>query len=154
MKTKTAFFFFLMIQMITLLSCVNRESNHNQTQNCDARKLWQNKVRYIGNNSNVSNLVNLILKNRYSHYKIELQTTNEPYGLIITFDKLTQDLSEIDFKKEAILLLSLINNAQYVRFEYNGYDFQLSIEEANKIVGFNLKELYSSEINFLQYVNE
>ena len=131
-----------------------RSMRRQPTYGSDAKKLWNNKVEYIGNASKVVNLVDMVFGEKCGHHKQELQTKNEPYGLIISFTETTQEFLKLDCEKNILKLLALIKNAGYIKVEYNDDIYQLSAEEASNKLGYNIKDLYESERKYLQFDHE
>jgi Domain of unknown function (DUF4825) len=86
-------------------SAQNKSTYQNQTT-YSARVLFQYKQSYIGDNSNVVNLIdNLPYANLRK--EVSLQTQNTPYGITINFDFSTVDIDirqlETIFRNNAII---------------------------------------------------
>lgn len=90
-----------------------------------AENLWNARTKYVGNNSAVGKLIGLLPVPeglQYDHFK--LHTSEQPYGIEIVYSVPTEDLKKYDtenthvidiFRKNALLLLALIDNADDVR---------------------------------------
>lgn len=91
-----------------------------------SEELWQARTDYVGNNSAVGKLIGLLIVPdglSYDHFR--LQTDNDqPYGIEIYYFVPSENLSSYDvenspvlaeFRKNALILLALVDNADYVR---------------------------------------
>lgn len=90
-----------------------------------AEELWKARTKYIGDNSAVGKLISLLPvpeSLQYDHFK--LHTAEEPYDIEIVYWVPTEKLKEYDtentpivdaFRKNALLLLALVDNAEGVR---------------------------------------
>lgn len=90
-----------------------------------AKNLWNARTKYVGNNSAVSKLIGLLPVPeglQYDHFA--LQTSEQPYDIEIVYLVPTQALEGYDtestplidpFRKNALLLLALVENAEGVR---------------------------------------
>lgn len=111
----------------------------------DFQAFYDARVKYVGNNSEVSNLLNVLKVNRFGVYTIALETEKEPYGLIINFSDIhiSGDLLEYREKgqvDEAYYLLALIENLGYVEVRFEAYNVRMTVAEANAFVTGNIKD--------------
>lgn len=134
-------------------------------QTADGRVLWENgeeisqkindiynaKVKYIGDNSAVSNLLGAIdIHNalKCKNYSIHLLTDEKPYGLEIydidlydeMFSAFTNESYEQIMKSCSFIILACIENCDYVQFDYIAPDgtentYKLTVDEANDYLG-------------------
>lgn len=103
-----------------------------------AESLYQHKTPYIGDASNVSNLLS---KLEYGDDKIgiELKTTTEPYGLNVYYELNEGNKEEIENQmySNAVITLALIENLDYIKFEISqgneNYTLEYNKEDINKI---------------------
>lgn len=94
------------------------------TQKSGAEALWQNRTQYIGDNSAVGNIIMGLSFPENMHYdSFELFTTEHPYGVSIklktdteTRNTYTGALNEAPFQRNAIIMFSLIENAEQIIF--------------------------------------
>ena len=118
---------FSMLVLFGLVGC-GKSSNTSEL-----RELLTYKNSYVGDNSAVSNIISRLPAHEYLD-GFELQTSQEPYEITINyknFDKkmvkleddsmLNASLTEI-LKGNAIIILSLIKNAEIVNFNVEGHD--------------------------------
>lgn len=90
-----------------------------------ADELWKSRTKYIGDNSAVGKLIGLLPVPeglQYDHFK--LHTSEQPYDIEIVYSVPTEELKKYDtestpvidtFRKNALLLLALVDNAEGVR---------------------------------------
>ena len=83
-----------------------------------ADDLYQLRTPYIGNNVAVANVVGSFQLNEVlGPYTIELQTNQEPYGIILHLEQdLSSGITERYLKEVSSLILALIDNAGYVAY--------------------------------------
>lgn len=117
-----------------------------------ANSLFDSKVKYVGNNSDVCNLVKTALHSSaldYSDCKIHLITEAEPYGVEVydfyPIGECTDEAVDNDMAKTAYTVLANIDNADFVRIKYrvpSGPEktFELSAEVADKKLKYDIKE--------------
>ncbi|WKY48700.1 DUF4825 domain-containing protein [Eubacteriaceae bacterium ES3] len=107
-------------------------------------ELYSAKVESIGDNSAVKQLVDEIGLGNIKNYTLELQTSQEPYGLIINVAQKDDSLTEEDFSITAIQLLGLIKNLDYVQVNNGDQQFEMTTEEATSLINENVKNLSES----------
>ena len=83
-----------------------------------ADDLYQLRTPYVGNNVAVANVVGSFQLNEVlGPYTIELQTNQEPYGIILHLEQdLSSGITERYLKEVSSLILALIDNAGYVAY--------------------------------------
>ena len=83
-----------------------------------ADDLYQLRTPYVGNNVAVANVVGSFQLNEVlGPYTIELQTSQEPYGIILHLEQdLSSGITERYLKEVSSLILALIDNAGYVSY--------------------------------------
>jgi beta-lactamase regulating signal transducer with metallopeptidase domain len=103
-----------------------------------AVNLWSARTRYVGNNSAVGKLIGLLPVPedlQYDHFK--LHTSEQPYEIEIVYSVSAETLKKYDtkstpiadaFRKNALLLLALVDNAEGVR---------AVLTDGNREVAFN-----------------
>ena len=83
-----------------------------------ADDLYQLRTPYIGNHVAVASILEAMqLPEVLGHYTIELQTSQEPYGIILHLEQdLSSDMTERYLNAMSTLTLALIDNAGYVAY--------------------------------------
>ncbi len=119
--------------------------------NSKINDIYDAKVKYVGDNSAVANLLSAIDLNemlKCDGYSIHLLTDKEPYGLEIydinlyeeMFSSFSDESYENEMKGCAYLILACIENIDFVKFDYtapNGdkKEYTLTVDEANESLG-------------------
>ncbi len=142
-----------LVFLLLLAGCSNtwNKTNSEVENNANSRYTvyYNKKVQYIGNNSEVINLLNILGVGDLGEYTIDLSTDKEPYSLTINYSKLKDNGDEDKFKAisqidYAFYLLALVDNLSSVDINYKTYNYNLDIEEANKLVEGNIKDYGTS----------
>lgn len=123
-----------------------------------AENLWRARTQYVGNNSAVSKLIGLLPVPdglRYDHFA--LHTTEQPYSIEIVYSVPTEALKQYDakdspiadpFRKNALLLLALVENADGVRAVLTDGSREVGFisgrEWANYTVGRDIRDYAAS----------
>ena len=83
-----------------------------------ADDLYQLRTPYVGNNVAVANILeSMQLPDVLGHYTIELQTSQEPYGIVLHLDEdLTNAMARNYLSEMSTIALALIDNAGYVSY--------------------------------------
>lgn len=118
---------------------------------------YDSRVQHVGDNSKVSELLNVLGAGDLGKYTIALTTDKEPYGLTVNFTELRDPGDEaklengdrIDF---AYFALALIENLNEIDVNFKDYNFSLSTEQANEIVDGDIKD-YGNSIEKLKELN-
>ncbi len=108
------------------------------------------KGTYVGDNSSVGNIIKNLPANEYSA-GFSLQTSKEPYEITVNY-KTNENLGEENYnkfwkdkkveellEKNAVILLSLIPNAEIIKFNVDNIG-----EESYKYNRKNLEQKYGS----------
>lgn len=115
----------------------------------DMEALIESKTPYIGNNAKVVALIDAMpLPKGVTRDKVELSTSEEPYGMTIHY-KLAKDSWEINgekFFRNSVMLLALIDNAGFVthtgqwgdEFSFV-FQFTHTQEDAEEIIGGDIR---------------
>jgi len=147
----------ILVSVLAITGCAYTQKasvnqNNSTVKNNENRKFVQYynvRVQYVGNNSEVSHLLNQLGVGDLGEYTIDLKTDKEPYGLTIQYSKLKnkgdeekiQNLDRIDY---AYFILALIDNLNAVDVKYETFNYHLTTDEANKMVNGNIKDYGSS----------
>lgn len=113
--------------------------------------LWENKLNYAGDNSKVSQLLEETDFKECGPYTIELDTKQEPYGLAICYTKPVKNFNFILFDSEAVFLLGLIENLDYVEIRSSGDTKKYTCDDANGILKYNVKKLAKDKAALMRY---
>lgn len=116
--------------------------------------LWEAKTEYIGNNSAVGKLVYMTEFSQKGSFSMELETAQEPYGLIINFDDKAEDLKNTDFDSDAVILLGLIENLDYVELKSGEEKRRIDASEVSEKLGYDVKALGESKEKLSEYLNQ
>ncbi|MDQ0298080.1 hypothetical protein J2S78_000488 [Salibacterium salarium] len=132
------FFFFSLLILFFLNGC--------NTNNANVDK-FEFKGSYIGDNSAVESIVKQLPNGE--HFKgFELKTKEEPYGMILNYEGIEAEEIEKRYKETAIynatFIFALVQNAEWVTFNFKHQEYQLTIENLQGWYGKELSE-YSSE---------
>lgn len=129
--------------------------------------LWNAGTKYVGDNSAVGRLIGLLpvpMGLQYDHF--ELQTTLQPYRVEIVYSVPTEALAEYDtentslanpFRKNAILLLALIENADEIQATLTDGSRKVSFingrEWADHTVGGDVRDYSQSPERLLELID-
>jgi len=134
------------VMVVRIMNAPNPSSHTPTTMNKpDFQAYYDARVKYVGNNSEVGKLLQVLNIGRFGDYTITLDTAEEPYGLIINYSdiKITRDL--LDYREkgrvdEAYYILALVENLSYVEVRFETYIYRMSVEEANVFIQGDIKE--------------
>jgi beta-lactamase regulating signal transducer with metallopeptidase domain len=130
-----------------------------------AKELYENKNPYIGGvpaNVNILELLNI--SSELGKYTLELQTSNEPYGIKLIFkvDSISNYKDfDLTMQYNAYLILALIDNAGVVEWEYpasiEGKETlitrKVTASEIQGILGHDVKEFGKSAENLQMLID-
>ncbi|KGR91324.1 hypothetical protein CD30_06790 [Ureibacillus massiliensis 4400831 = CIP 108448 = CCUG 49529] len=133
------------IALFLLLSPLTKESidstNGNPENDYESLNLFKLKGTYIGDNSALSEIVSTVVGEQGYEY-IELQTKNEPYGLIVHTTPATIEQLQL---KLALYVFALVQNADYVQFEMNGQHEVIQKSDLEKEYQIDFKSIQDEE---------
>lgn len=154
----------LIVMMLTLIcafvigGCASSKQNE-KNKIISTQQLYNSKNQYIGNNSNDLKLLELLEIEDLGKYTIKLETSKQPYTLIIIFEDKNENISKEKFnnlmKNNSILLLALIENADKVEWSYPNEGEEnitlnsITTDDANELVGKDIKS-YGESVEELQ----
>ena len=132
----------------------------------DAAGLWNAKTEYVGNSSAVGRLVRLLpVPDGLKYDHIELQTSIQPYGISIYYSITEGSIDKYDtpdskasglFRKNALLLLSLVDNAGKISAVITDGERELEFisdrEWADSIAGGDIREYAASPEKLQQLI--
>ncbi|WP_373485247.1 DUF4825 domain-containing protein [Acetobacterium malicum] len=119
-----------------------------------ADDLYAAKVDFVGDNTAVHALIEKTGLGRIKDYTIQLETSQEPYGLIINITEKDGSFNESEFVPSAIQLLGLIKNLDYVEVNNGDEQFKMSSEEASALIDENVKTLGESKDKLKSIIEE
>ena len=132
----------------------------------DAAGLWNEKTEYAGNSSAVGRLVYLLpVPDGLKYDHIELQTSAQPYGISIYYSITEESIYKYDtqdstasglFRKNALILLSLVDNAEKISAVITDGERELEFindrEWADSIAGGDIREYAASPEKLQQLI--
>ncbi|EPY6471697.1 DUF4825 domain-containing protein [Clostridium sporogenes] len=151
----------IIILSLNLVGCgINSEKkskgNIKNSSKVETYDLIKYKGTYVGDNSSVGNIITNLPANEYSA-GFSLQTTKEPYEITINYN-INKNLGEENYnkfwkdnkvekllEKNAVVLLSLIPNAEIIKFNVDNIG-----EESYKYDRKNLEQKYGSLKNLFK----
>lgn len=119
-----------------------------------ADDLYAAKVEFVGDNAAVHALIEKTGLGRIKDYTIQLETSQEPYGLIINIAQKDGSFNESEFVPSAIQLLGLIKNLDYVEVNNGDEQFKMSSAEASALIDENVKTLGESKDKLKSIIEE
>jgi hypothetical protein len=137
----------LLVVMLVLTGCNSSEADNKE--NSTYKDYYSNKVKYVGNNSEVIRLLGVLGVGNFGQFTIALTTDKEPYGLTINYSNFKENVDEVNFMtmeqtNYPFFLLALVDNLSFVDVNYKTYNYHLDIEKANKTLDGNIKSYGSS----------
>ncbi|EPY2276581.1 DUF4825 domain-containing protein [Clostridium sporogenes] len=151
----------IIILSLNLVGCgMNSEKkskeNIKNSSKVETYDLIKYKGTYVGDNSSVGNIITNLPANEY-RAGFSLQTTKEPYEITINYN-INKNLGEENYnkfwkdnkvekllEKNAVVLLSLIPNAEIIKFNVDNIG-----EESYKYDRKNLEQKYGSLKNLFK----
>lgn len=128
--------------------------------------LWKARTKYIGDNSAVSKLIGLLkIPGGLSYDHFELQSSDQPYGISIYYRITEGSIDKYDtqdskasglFRKNALILLSLVDNAGKISAVITDGERELAFindrEWADSIAGGDLRDYAASPEKLQQLI--
>lgn len=106
-----------------------------------ADRLWEKKTEYVGDNTKVGQLLQETDLKDYGTYTMELDTKKEPYGLVVHYEKPVKQQDDWHPNVEAVLLLGLIENLDYVELKSGSETKKFTCDDADSLLGYDVKQL-------------
>lgn len=124
-------------------------SADNTSEGSSLESYYKSKVQYVGNNSEVLALLDVIGAGDYGDYTISLHTDSEPYGVTVNYtdfnQKKDETISSSDLKiKYAYYALALVDNLSYIEIKSKSIDYRLDVEDASELLGKDIKSFGES----------
>ncbi|WP_409250593.1 DUF4825 domain-containing protein [Bacillus sp. SCS-153A] len=140
----------VLLASLLLISCESGTVNED---------LYQYKGSFVGDNGAVGNITRqLPIPDGEQMNGLELQTTEEPYGIILNYKEaeLSEDM-DTDYHELAIynasIILSLVKNADWVQFNFLEKELTVTRESLEKWYGIDLRE-FSSQDEISKFIQE
>lgn len=116
---------------------------------CDTKSsepdLFQYKNAYIGDNTAVANILNGLPVTGYTK-DFDLVTTQPPYGIILNYDgSETAEQQEQIMVYTATYLFALIQNVDWIRYNFAEQQYTLSKEQVQSWYAADLNKVQSAE---------
>jgi hypothetical protein len=165
MNYKRPAFWFLIVAVTACLGVVIacaanpkvETSNEPKQELALSKQLYENKTDYVGNNSKVSMLIQMLpVPSATTRGSIELLTSEPPYGIIIHYD-MTNDLMytyESEFIRNSILLFATINNVDTIThvghwknplLSSDSFSYGYTRADAEELLGKDVRDYGKSE---------
>jgi beta-lactamase regulating signal transducer with metallopeptidase domain len=159
---KPGFWVIIAALVVVLALCAGLASdprNNNKPQDSIA-SLLKHRTEYVGDNSKVGGIINALeYPDKVKYKSFELHTGNPPLSVTINFDTDTETrnfytgaLNEGPFRKNAIIMFSLIHNAEYITFVLddgtNPYLIQYTRDDADMFAEGDIWSYSSSPEQF------
>ncbi|NMA84993.1 MAG: DUF4825 domain-containing protein [Epulopiscium sp.] len=152
---------------------ISKNNKSNKKEDIDTGKmdeLYKLKGTYIGDNSNVGNIINLLdFPEELTPNGMELFTKEEPFGLRINFQasdeiiaKYMSTSSDYVWRPQSLILFSLIDNLEYIQYDINSDDVKITASYINRQVadsltistlGHKVSEVTGSKKKFKKFYN-
>lgn len=152
---------------------ISKNNKSNKEKDIDTSKmdeLYQFKGTYIGDNSNVGNIISLLdFPEELTPNGMELFTKEEPFGLRINFEasdeiiaKYISTSSDYVWRSPSLILFSLIDNLEYIQYDINSDDARITAFYINRQVadaltmstlGHKASEVTGSKKLFKEFYN-
>lgn len=152
---------------------ISKNNKSNKEKDIDTGKideLYKLKGTYIGDNSNVGNIINLLdFPEELTLNGMELFTKEEPFGLRINFQasneiiaKYMSTSSDYVWRSQSLILFSLIDNLEYIQYGINSDKATITASYINRQVadslaistlGHRVSEITGSKKLFKKFYN-
>lgn len=152
---------------------ISKNKKSNKEEDIDTGKmneLYKLRGTYIGDNSKVGNIINLLdFPEELTLNGMELLTKEEPYGLRINFRasdeiiaKYISTSSDYVWRPQSLILFSLIDNLEYIQYGINSDDVRITASYINRQVadsltistlGHKVSEVTGSKKLFKEFYN-
>lgn len=147
-----------LIFFILIFTGCQKNTNIKNQEEEKFQAYYNSRIQYIGENSKVAELLDIIGVGSLGEYNIALKTDSEPYGLTINYTNLKNEGDEAKFKnleriEYAYFALALIENLNVIDINYKGYNFHLTTDEANKFIQGDIKD-YGKTTESLMELNK
>lgn len=159
--------FWIVVVAVIAVTCVGIGLMANPkaaaaSENKDTKELYQYRTQYVGNNSKVVHIAdNLLVPDTLTRAQVRLFTDSAPYGVEISYNTTSvarESFSNTDnqsvFDQNAVLIFSLIKNADYIDFVLNDGENKLLIQRTREWANSNMeKDVWESAATFERFTS-
>ena len=115
--------------------------------------LFQYKDSYVGDNSAVSHIIERLQKADKAK-GFELETKTEPYGMLLNYEPLASIEESRDVAiYNATFIFALVQNADWVKFDFGEKEYEFTKEELEEWYGEELNE-FTNEVKLRALIQE
>lgn len=136
MKKQTLVSLSTLLLLLVLNACSSNDPAGNE--------LFQYRGSYIGDNSAVLNIINQLPQHE-AFKQCTLHTTKAPYGMVLKYGDIKANNKDEVIKETVITnatyLFALVQNADWVTFDFNGKTYNVSRERLQNWYGKELKTI-------------
>lgn len=145
-----------MLFFVLLLLILNGCSTNSNTSNKPDEGLFKYEGSLIGDNSAVVNIIGQ-LRHDEAFQEVSLETKKEPYGMTVTYNNIDAERIEQETKETTIynatFLFALIDNAEWIAFDFEDYHYNVTRTELENWYGKELNG-FTSEKELEAFVKE
>lgn len=138
--TKTIRLFFFSLLVLLFLNGCN--------SNSASKDIFEFQGSYIGDNSYLGSIVKQLPSGAYFK-DFELKTNEEPYGMILNYQGIEAEEIDKKYKETAIynatFIFTLVQNAEWIRFNFEHQAYQLTKEALQDWYGKELSDYSSAD---------
>ncbi|WP_456274697.1 DUF4825 domain-containing protein [Bacillus sp. AK031] len=139
MRKIVTFFFFSLLILLSLNGCYSNEV-------LEKEDLFQYKNSFVGDAGAIGNITRRLPNPSGEQISgLELQTSEEPYGIILDYISVeNSDAVETNYKElslyNATFILSLVKNADWVTFNFIEQEVRINRVELQNFYGKDIRE--------------
>lgn len=115
----------------------------SSTTNQKSEDVFQYKGSLIGDNSAVIHIIEQLPYAEKFH-EVSLETKTQPYGMTIMYENIDTEMAEREYEEAAVYnasyLFTLIDNAEWVVFDFEGHSYKMSKSKLEDWYGKELHE--------------
>ncbi|MBS7525426.1 DUF4825 domain-containing protein [Fusibacter paucivorans] len=155
----------LMTMCMMLIGCTGGVLEETATEDVQMRDLLENKMQYVSDRTQLVTLIDLLpMPAGINHLTTTVETSDSSNGVAVDYEVFHYDgispkgyIEEAPFFRSAVILLSLIENADFVTYhlvdkqsEYPGaeYSYTITRETADEQLGYAVLSQTDSLANF------
>lgn len=143
--------------ILVLLLCVSFVGCDSNKENMNfAESVYDARVKYATDESKVINLIEVMhLSFQTAFCTVDFQCDEKPYSITLKYSEHITDAKVFEgrVKQYACVLLASVKNLSAINWNYDvsgkKYSGSLTVEDATKMVGKDIKSFYSSYEEFL-----
>lgn len=135
--------FYTLLLFLFLSGCSSSNSTNED--------IFQYKDSYIGDNSAVGTITRQLRNGEYLE-GFELETKEEPYGMVLSYEKIEGNLKETVIYN-ATFIFALVKNAEWITFDFGDQVHKVSREELQNWYDTKLSE-FTNEADLRKLAEE